>query len=147
MTYYKIIQDDTITDAGFCFLKENKKGTLLYCEIDDAQLMQSYDGNKLYHCEWLKNVPTFTDYETCEAVVIDEAEYNDIVAYLDDGEEVPVTPDEPEPVEPDEPEDEEDTEEKPMTLAEMREKITEQEETIAMLTDCILEMSEIIYGE
>ena len=33
-----------------------------------------------------------------------------------------------------------------MTVAEMREKITEQQGSIDMLVECVLEMSEIIYG-
>ena len=34
-----------------------------------------------------------------------------------------------------------------MTVQEMREKIAAQEEQLAMLTECILEMSEVVYGE
>lgn len=44
------------------------------------------------------------------------------------------------------PEDEPTPEESP-TVEELQEKVTEQEEQIAMLTECLLEMSEIVYGE
>ena len=84
-------------------------------------------------------------YETAKIVVIDETEYDEIRALLDDGEEVPVdpAPPEPEPVGPDDPVE---PDERPMTVAEMREKITEQQGSIDMLIECVLEMSEIIYG-
>lgn len=144
MNYFKVIQDDKVVDAGFSFIKENKNGIQLYCEPDEAELVQSYNELKYYHTYWLLSVKTYPDYEEADVVMIGETEYNDIIAYLDDGEEVPIEPEKPDP-EP-EPKPEPEPEDKPMTIAEMREKITEQENTITMLTECILEMSEIVYS-
>lgn len=35
----------------------------------------------------------------------------------------------------------------PPTLEELQEMVTEQDQQISMLTECLLEMSEIVYGE
>lgn len=150
MTYYKIIRDGNVVDAAFTFLRwDERHNRLMGCEPKDAQFVQSYDGGSVYRVEWLNPVPEALKdrFETVEAALIEKQEYLDLRAVLDDGETVP----EPEPVQPEptpEPEPGPDVPEaeKPMTVQQMREKIAEQDATIQMLTDCILEMSEVVYG-
>ena len=150
MSYFKIIQNGAVIDAGFAFMRwDLVHGRMLYCEIDDAEMVQGYGGETIYHAAWLRPVPAAAgSIDTAEVVVITSAEYEDIVALLDDGEDVPVTPEEP----PEEPQDAEggdepsEPEERPMSISEMRQTILEQQAMIDMLTDCLLEMSEIVYG-
>lgn len=150
MTYYKIIRDGQAVDAGFTFLKwDERHKCLMGCEPSDAELVKGRADDAVYHIGWLNAVPAAAGaYETVEAAMIDETEYEDLCAALDDGETVP----EPDPIEtpeeapaPEETTDDE-PEEKPMTVGEMRRRIAEQEEMIAMLTECVLEMSEVVYG-
>jgi len=37
--------------------------------------------------------------------------------------------------------------EQPLTIQQMREKLKKQDETINMLVDCLLEVSEVVYNE
>lgn len=151
MTYFKIAKDGTVIDANINFLKWNSKHRCMFvCDVSEAEFAQSYDQTTIYHDNWLKPVPSaVTQYEVATVAVISATEYDEIRAMLDDGETIPDVPDEP-PVEPDDgqqDDDSDDGEDRPMTVAEMRQIITEQQEQIAMLTDCILEMSEVVYGE
>ncbi len=151
MTYYKIVQDGTVIDAGFVFLKWNEKHHCMFCcDVNEAQFIQSYDQAAVYQVEWLNAAPASAgQFDTVDAVVISETEFDEIRALLDDGETVIDEPEQPIEQPPDEPEQQgsEEPAERPMTVAEMRQVISEQQEQIAMLTDCILEMSEVVYGE
>ncbi len=148
MSYYKVIRDGMVTDAGEMFLRwQEKHKIMLACKPEEAQFIQGSNGTIL-RVAWLNPAPEEAGtYETVEAALIDRQEYLDLRAVLDDGETVP----EPEPVQPEptpEPEPGPDVPEgeKPMTVQQMREKITEQDATIQMLTECLLEMSEVVYG-
>lgn len=153
MTYYKIIKDGQAVDAAFTFLRfDERLGRLIGCEARDAQYVQSMDGETVYRVGWLNPLQNGAPaYETCECVLINAQEYDDLKAVLEDGETVQEPTEDAEAPEegqgevPEEgqPEDEE----KPLTVAQMREIISKQQEQIAMLTDCILEMSEVVYGE
>ena len=146
MVFYKIIRDESVIDAGFVFLKWNEKRHRMYiCDVDEGQFVQSFKGDTIYTAEWLKPAPAEAGtYETVQVVVIDAAEYDELKAYLEDGEDVPVIPVPPEPEPEPEPEPDDEPEHQ-MTVAEMRQHIVEQDEQIALLTECILEMSEVIY--
>ena len=148
MTYYKIIQNDTVIDANCVFLRWiAKHRRLMVCEPKDAEFVQSYDQTKFYHDNWLRPAPAGVPaYESAQIIVIDATEYDEIRALLDDGEEVPHIPDDPEPPVPVDPDEPVNPDDRPMTIAEMRAKIAEQAESIDMLIDCILEMSEVVYG-
>ena len=144
MIYFKVLQNKTVIDAGHSFLTWNERyHDFFYCETDSAQFVQSSRNEKIYRDAWLKPFPSeATGYELAEVVVIDETEYNDVVALLDEGEPVPQE-EEPEEIVPEViPEEEE---ERPMTISEMRQTILNQQEQIQMLTECILELSEVIY--
>lgn len=148
MTYYKIIRDGVIFDAGMIWLRwQQKNRIMLLCEPSEAQFVMGSD-ETIYRVQWLNPAPAEAgQYEVIEAAIIDRQEYDDLRAVLDDGETVPVPePVIPEPAPEPEPDPEEPEQEKPMTVQEMREKITAQDAQITMLTDCLLEMSEVVYG-
>lgn len=148
--YYKIIRDGQVVDAGYMWLRwQRKNRIMLHCEPSEAQFVMAHDGNTIYRVQWLNPAPAEAGtYEVVEAAIIDRQEYLDLRAVLDDGETVPVPePVIPEPEQEPEPDLEEPEVKRPMTVQEMRERIKSQDEQIMLLTECILEMSEIIYGE
>ncbi len=147
MRYFKIIQDGAIIGCGTNFIAWlPRTRRFAICDMDLAQAVIDVISEQRFHAEWLAAVPAESGvvFPTAEVVLIDADEYNDIYEELSDGEPIPIPEPEPEPTPP---EPEPEPEEQPrMTVQEMREKITEQEDQIAMLTECLLEMSEIIYG-
>lgn len=148
MTYFKVIRDGSAVDAGWMFLRWNARHQcLMVCEPRDAHYVQNYTETAIYRPGWLNPLPDGAPtYPTVEAAIINETEYEELIESLDGGEPVPEPP-EPQPEPEPEPEPEPQPEPEPrMTIQEMREKIAEQEETISMLTECLLEMSEIVYG-
>lgn len=125
MTYFKVIANGAAVDAGWMWLKWNARHKcLMACEPNAANYAQSYDGATVYRFGWLNPLPDGAPvYPTVEAAIIDAQEYDDLIAALDGGETVPepVEPEpEPEPTPEPEPAPEPD---RPMTVAEMREKI------------------------
>lgn len=149
MSYFKVVQGGVVIDAGEMFLRwQEKNRVMVSCEPERAQFIRSYDGETIWRVAWLNPAPQEAgSYETVEAALIDRQEFLDLRAQLDEGEVVP----EPEPIVPEpEPEPEPDPEqpdaEKKMTVEEMRQRIKEQDAEILMLTECLLEMSEIVYG-
>ena len=145
MAYFKIIQENQIVDAGSTFLRWSIKWQQLFdCDPEEAQFVQS---NKaiVYHDEWLRGSPEVVD-SVVEAriVVIEQNEYDEICELLGDDQIIDI-PVEEYPIEV-EPQQEEAPVEKQQTVTEMRETIKAQQEQISMLTDCILELSEIVYG-
>lgn len=137
MTYYKLIRENIVFDAGSMWLRwQPKNRIMLRCEPSEAQFVIGSD-ETIYRVQWLNPAPAEAgQYEVIEAAIIDRQEYDDLRAVLDDGETVPV----PEPVIPEpepepEPDPEQPEQEKPMTVQEMREKITTQEQQISELMD------------
>ena len=135
MTYFKVIKNEEVIDVGCVFLKwDTKRNKMYICNPDEAQFVQSINEDNIYKASWLNSAPRKAGkYDTAEVVVIDETEYNDLNALLSEGEQVTVeTPPPAPPVQP----TEEEPEEKPMTIAEMRERILEQQRQI----DSLMEM-------
>ena len=132
MTYFKVIQDKKVVSVGTVFLRWSiKRHKLLICGVDDGEFVQSYDEQHIYHDAWLKLAPNEAGkHEEATVIVIDAQEYEDLLAILTEGEtidyETPVIPEQQE-------ETQLPVEEKPMTIAEMREIISRQQEQIEML--------------
>lgn len=143
MTFYKIIQNNKVVNAGFVFLKWNESDKRFYiCGENEAQFVKGYVNETAYHDNWLKPAPQGTKYETAKITVITKKEYDSIIKVIDGGSSIDVLPPD---IEPDiEPEPSPDL---PISVNKMREIILEQEQRISLLTDCILELSETIYGE
>ena len=138
MTYFKAIQNGTVVDVGSVFLKWNEKRKKFYiCDVEEAELAEGSNG--LYRDYWLKA----SDKEAKDAsiVVIDRAEYDEIRALLEDGEEVPAPPETPklEQITPATPGVIED---QPLTISQMREMIISQQEQIEILKEKIQEMND-----
>ena len=126
MTFYKVIIGEMVVDVGFTFIRINTRDRPMYCDVDDAQLVQGWNPEKLYHTDWLLPMPgeTGVTYENGEVVIIQRDEYDELYELLTSGEEVPEPTPEPEPEPEPTPEPEPEPEHK-MTVQEMREKIAE----------------------
>lgn len=141
MIFYKVIQNETVVDAGSNFLKWNNKYHQLFsCDVNQAQFAQSYNEKKIYYDDWLIPTPNgLVQYERATITVIDQAEYDEIVALLDDGEQIPVPAEEPE-IAPILTANNVVPEETPMSVSEMRQKILEQQEQIDLLTQQVQQL-------
>ena len=134
MDYYKIIMDGAVIGAGCTFLKWHPaKGRFMYCGINVAERVQDAVTERLYHADWLIRSPP--EAEPCDEATVEmisAAEYDEIIALLDDGETIPVPEPEEEPAP--EPGPSPDPEpERPMTVQEMRDRIAEMEETLNII--------------
>lgn len=124
--YFKVIQDNNITDIGCTFLKYNENKKRMYvCDAEEGQFLQSLDESKVYRDDWMKPAPDVMCIHA-QVVGIDETEFMDIQALLDEGEEVIVA----EPLIEQSSEQEEPEQQKPMSIAEMRSLIIEQQKKI-----------------
>lgn len=151
MTYYKIISQSQVIGVGYMFARWSEKhNRFYYSQIDEANCVQDVFTQKFYRASWLKSLPeTVKEAETATVIVINELEYNDLYETLKAEEVVPYTP----PSLPQEnqqveiPENVQPPTEQPLTIQQMREKLKKQDETINMLVDCLLEVSEVVYNE
>ena len=145
MTYYKIIQNEHVIDAGFTFLKWNERRQRLnLCNEDQAQFVQSYDQKRVFKDTWLKPCSENNiHFENAQILIITQEEFEDIRALLDGDEEIPVLSDSPEEtvqiVEPAKP-----VEETPLSISEMRRIIQEQQAQIATLAEKLTEVSKTV---
>lgn len=149
MTYYKIISQNTVIGVGVGFLEWSPKmKRFYYTEIDSGQCVQDSITLKRYTAEWLKPLPAGApEIEEAKVIIIDQIEYDELKEQLQEKEEVlyhpPVIEEPKNKAQP--PEDV--VIEKPLTIQQMREKLKKQDETINMLVDCLLEVSEVVYNE
>lgn len=144
MTYYKIIQNNQIVDAGFVFLKWNeRRHRFNLCDENEAQFVQAYDQSKVFRDEWLKPIyEADVKFESAQVVIIDKNEYDEIRFSLDGDEILPVLPDVQEEqvvIEHEKP-----AEETPMSISDMRRIIQEQQEQIQTLSQKLTEVSNAI---
>lgn len=137
MTYFKIIENKKVIDVGCVFLKWNSNRHKYYiCDIDEGQIVQGYVHGDFYTSEWMKpSPPDATKYPILEVDIIDETEFEDLLAILDEGETVEVA-EEPVIIPQDEAQNAPE-EEKPMSISEMRATILAQQKQIEMLLDKI----------
>lgn len=134
MTYCKMIDDNKVISVGHVFLKWNSEYQQLFiCNVDEGQFVQSFDEAHIYHDRWLKKAPAEAgEHEEVKIVVITEQEYLDLIELLKEDEEIvnDVIEQQYEEAEPEEPQ-----ESSPMTIAEMREIILEQQKQIDALLE------------
>lgn len=156
MNFYKVIQNNTVIDVGFMYMKWYERHCcMIYCDISEAQFIQSSDQTKIWRVQWLNPAPKEAgEYEVVDAVEISEEEYNDLYKKLELGEKVTVEPDRSNDAV-----SEEETEQAPpvpletvMDPAEQRRRIIALEKQLSdqkarndFLEECILELSEIVY--
>lgn len=80
--YYKIIKDGNVIDVSdkLSFMRwQDKFSRMIYCRMEEAQAIQSSDGETIWHEISLAPVPV-DGYDTVTAVPIDEREYRSLRA-------------------------------------------------------------------
>lgn len=154
MTFYKIVEDGKITGVGYTpelRRVQAKHLILVTASENDAEYIQI--GDNLYRDNWFA-APKYLElpYKTAKITVISKEEYDSIKEAMQQDEEIF-----------DEPEDDgsgsesdseqgngnEETETMPTArerLAQLEEQVVTLRQTNDMLTECLLEMSEIVYG-
>lgn len=166
--FYKIILDKKIVDAqeGLRYVRANPRNSvLLSCKPDEIHMANgilSSDDSVIWHLEGL---PEFScgDYDTVQAVEIEEDEYISLLDKLGQGSEIENPNDENNnETEP----DNETNENEEITETDSEQEVLERQTTIEvmlkldtltkqvadlkseneMLSDCLIEMSEIVYG-
>lgn len=132
MTYFKIIRDGAVIDAGCAFLKLNTKHQILMlCEPKDAQFVQSFDEQRIYHDHWLRSAPNGIAFESADIQVIEAEEYSQLLNLLRESKEGSNMEDDAEAVETSKEIPTEET--SSMSMYEMRQKILKQQEQIERL--------------
>ena len=140
--YYKIISAGTIIDAcdGLSYVRWQDKNRLFFgCPSALADGVISFDGSQIYIIDGGRplDLPEDAHYITVTLEEITEEEYIQLREELDEGQTI-IEPDEQQP----------DAPEKPVTrLSQLEKQVAELVEQNAMLVECLLEMSEVVYGE
>ena len=137
-----------ITSQNFKFVNKHTQATVMAIPEERAHCIQ-YQGK--FYCtismdpKYLGNI----QYKVVELISITKEEYDEYIA-LQESEQIPqiVYPEpELEPTSQPELQPQPEPTIQKMTIQQMRDKIIEQEEQIQMLTECILELSEVIYEQ
>lgn len=132
MTFCKVIIDGNIVSVGCAFLKWNeKRHKFSICDSDEGQFLQSIDESEVFRAPWMKPFPSDAEgYVEADVNVISQQEFEDLKFLLSEGEEVKEEEQPPveEHIDRELPE-----EEKPLSLAEMRAIILQQQEQIERL--------------
>lgn len=135
MRYFKIIQDNAITDVSFSPMKWSAKyGQMVGCTVAKAQFVQGQITGKTFRDGWMRQTEAAADaFEEADVVEINNVEYNDIYATLLSDEKIEIDPEKPQiPVVP---EVHKEEEEKPLSVADMRQIIQNQQEQIEALKE------------
>lgn len=127
---YKIIYQNMIIDVmnklKYCKYVRIANRTLL-CDKTSANCIVSSDGSQVYHIKGTLEVPT--NYKSVEIVEIDKEEYDYLCSLIIQENPVPV---------------EQDTSlDDPVVL---KQRVHDLQNEVNMLTECILEMSTILYS-
>lgn len=128
---YKIIYENMIIDVikklKYCKYLQRANRTLL-CDKTSANCIVSSDGSQVYHIVGTLAMPD--NYKSVEIVEIDKEEYDYLCSLTIQENPIPV----------DQHDDELDD---PVVL---KQKVSDLQNEVEMLTECILEMSTIIYS-
>lgn len=153
MIFYKILADGKVLDVNDVFLRwQPKHGVMLVCDPAKAEFICPRDCSGYYHPSWLNKPPEGAVYDgEIDAEEITEAEYRALLEQLEAGGTV-VNP-EPDPGGEDTGTGDNETsdsggQQKP-TVADMKQLVdtcADLRKQVQMLTDCVLEMSEEVYG-
>lgn len=146
MTYYKLIHGEEIVDAIIAeeavWIHENPRTSWMYSgEQDGAKGVVSSDRKDTWHLAGTYPFAEFPDLVTVELVETTEEDYLDTIAQIEAGR-----------VQDDDYPDAEEPSEEPVSpeaktkVSALEERIDELAAMNEMLIECILEISEIIYG-
>lgn len=153
MIFYKILADGKVLDVNDVFLRwQPRHGIMIVCDPAKAEFICPRDCSGYYHPTWLNTPPEGAVYDgEIEAEEITEAQYRELLEALDGGWEV----DNPEPDpggEVQNPEDNNTSDNgwptKPAVadIKQLVDTCADLKTQVQMLTDCLLEMSEEVYG-
>ena len=132
MVLFKVIQNNTVVSVGSVFLRwDTEKHRLFICDVDKGEFAQSFDEKCIYKDDWLKTSDGNIQHENASIVIIDETEYEDLKQMLIEGEPIVEEPVHEHVIIPEHHEPEK--EERPLTIAQMREIIVEQQKQIEIL--------------
>ena len=126
-TYGDLVSVEALEEPVYVMF-QTRNNKLIRCSERLAQGILDVTGSTIYQ---LSERPLLPDEPDRTAVIITQAEYDEL------SQDYPEPNPKPDDSEQDDP---------PLTVGEMRAKLAEQEATISMLTECLLEMSEIVYG-
>ena len=128
---YKIIYNNMIIDVmkklKYCKYVKIAKRTLL-CDPTSANCIVSSDGSQVYHISGTLAMPD--TYKSVQIVEIDQEEYDYLCSLTIQENPIPAEP-------------QDDELDDPVVL---KQRVNELQNEVEMLTNCILEMSTIIYS-
>ena len=135
MIWIKVMDGETLIAAEAHerpqYVRRQSNGAIVLCDEAFAQGIVSNDGTVIYQLDGKAPI----GIDGCStAYQIYGTEYDDLIR------DVPDTEDDTPELPPDTPED------KILTRAELTARVQELEAQNAMLTDCLLEMSEVVYA-
>ena len=148
MVYLKLQRDNTVVGATAIedphYLKyQERNHMIVMCPESEATGILANDVNTMYHLAGRDELQGVEE-PLLDAYFIDVYEYELIVENLDDDD--IINP--PEPSEDDQEDDEYMTPEVMRTkILELSELVTELQDANEFLSDCLIEMSEVVYGE
>lgn len=148
MKHYKLVTDELIVDAirdeDAQWIVENRHNYSTYTGRRDlASGVLSSDGTKVWHLDGKPPFHDFPDYVTVRLVEIEPAEYEALIEELTANGAIRPQDDEPAP----ENDDGSERTAKLPAIKALEERMEALAAENAMLTECLLEISEIIYGE
>ena len=127
---YKIIYQNMIIDVmkkiKYCKYLQRANRTLL-CDKASANCIVSSDGSQVYHIKGTLVMPT--EYKSVEIVEIDKDEYDYLCSLTIQENPIPV--------------DLDNSLDDPIVL---KQRVSELQNEVNMLTECIIEMSTILYS-
>lgn len=149
MIFYKILADGKVLDVNDVFLRwQPKHGVMLVCDPAKAEFICPRDCSGYYHPSWLNKPPEGAVYDgEIDAEEITEAEYRALLEQLEAGGTV-VNP-EPDPGGTGGDNTSDNGGQQKPAVADIKQLVDTcagLQKQVQMLTDCLLEMSEEVYG-
>lgn len=156
MTFYKILADGKVLDVNDVFLRwQTHHGTMMICDPERAEFICPRDCSAYYHPSWLNEPPEAAVYDgEVDAEEITEAEYRELLEKLEAGETVDDSKSDPGGASSENTNSgndstgDNDGRQKPtvVDIKQLVDTCTGLQKQVQILTDCVLEMSEEVYG-
>lgn len=147
--YYKVTSEGFVIDVleRLNYVRFTDRGTVLWKEKNHAGGVISSDGSTVWHIPELGELPDFMrdDYKSAALVEITEEEYLELQKQLEVEHPVDIVP-EQEEIEEEKPEPVMSATEMRVLITHLQEEVERLKENNTFLEDCLLEMSEEVYG-
>ena len=150
MTYYKLVSGELIVDA-ICdddarWIVENRHNYSTFTGSQaEASGVLSSDGSKVWHIEGKPAFHDFPQYPTVQLVEVEQVEYDALIEELTANGAINVPGDPMDDTSPGA--DDAQRVAKLPAIAALEKMVAELLQQNEMLTECLLEMSEVVYGE